>query len=83
MTQKDSSYQPEKIWRITFDPRTSLLDTAIHRLRNKLGDEGGAPTIEAVRGVDLEAGDSERELRRMKEAGAGTGTLDSLDREMG
>lgn len=38
---------------------------------------------DAVRGVDLEAGDSERELRKMKEAGAGTATLDSLDREMG
>jgi DNA-binding response OmpR family regulator len=41
----------EKIWRISFDPRTSLLDTAIHRVRHKLGKEPGAPTIEAVRGV--------------------------------
>jgi two-component system, OmpR family, response regulator len=41
----------EKIWRISFDPRTSLLDTAIHRVRHKLGSEQGAPTIEAVRGI--------------------------------
>jgi nicotinamidase/pyrazinamidase len=38
---------------------------------------------DAVRGVDLEAGDSERELRKMKAAGAGTATLDSVDKEMG
>ncbi len=38
---------------------------------------------DAVRGVDLEAGDSERELRNMKAAGAGTATLDSVDKEMG
>ena len=41
----------EKIWRISFDPRTSLLDTAIHRVRSKLGDHPDGPTIEAVRGV--------------------------------
>ena len=33
---------------------------------------------DAVRGVDIEAGDSERELRKMREAGAGTATLDSM-----
>ena len=38
---------------------------------------------DAVRGVDLEAGDSERELRNMRAAGAGTATLDSVDKEMG
>ena len=38
---------------------------------------------DAVRGVDLKAGDSERELRNMKAAGAGTATLDSVDKEMG
>ena len=38
---------------------------------------------DAVRGVDLKAGDSERELRKMKEAGAGTATLDSVDQEIG
>jgi nicotinamidase/pyrazinamidase len=37
---------------------------------------------DAVRGVDLEAGDSQRALRKMKEAGARTATLDSVDREL-
>jgi len=41
----------EKIWRISFDPRTSLLDTAIHRVRSKLGNPPEGPTIEAVRGI--------------------------------
>jgi len=41
----------EKIWRNSFDPRTSLLDTAIHRVRSKLGDHSDGPAIEAVRGI--------------------------------
>ncbi len=38
---------------------------------------------DAVRGVDLEAGDSDRELRKMKAAGVGTVALDSVEKEMG
>jgi DNA-binding response OmpR family regulator len=48
----------EKIWRISFDPRTSLLDTAIHRVRHKLGSEPGAPAIEAVRGIGFRLSNS-------------------------
>ncbi len=39
--------------------------------------------VDAVRGVDRKAGDSERALEEMKEAGADTATLESVDAELG
>ena len=38
--------------------------------------------VDAVRGVDRKAGDSERALEEMKEAGADTATLESIDTEL-
>jgi nicotinamidase/pyrazinamidase len=38
---------------------------------------------DAVRGVDLEPGDSDRALEKMREAGARTATLDTIDAELG
>jgi nicotinamidase/pyrazinamidase len=47
--------------------------------------QGFAVTVllDAVRGIDREPGDSERALRKMKEAGADTATLASIDAELG
>ncbi|HLE19878.1 MAG TPA: bifunctional nicotinamidase/pyrazinamidase [Vicinamibacteria bacterium] len=46
--------------------------------------QGFAITVleDAVRGVDIEAGDSERALEKMKKSGASTATLDSIDEEL-
>jgi nicotinamidase/pyrazinamidase len=47
--------------------------------------QGFAVTVllDAVRGIDRKPGDSERALQKMKEAGADTATLASIDAELG
>ncbi len=48
----------EKIWNIHFDPQTSVVETQISRLRNKLKQPLGDRLIKTVRGVGykLDAG---------------------------
>lgn len=43
----------EQVWDYSFDPETSVVETAVSRLRNKLNDgfEGGPELIRTVRGV--------------------------------
>lgn len=38
------------VWRIEFDPATTLIDTTVHRLRSKLRSAGSAVLLQAVRG---------------------------------
>lgn len=40
-----------RVWGMTFDPGTSLVDTAVSRLRQKLGVMGASPRLRTVRGV--------------------------------
>jgi len=40
-----------RVWGMTFDPGTSLVDTAVSRLRQKLGGMGATPRLRTVRGV--------------------------------
>ncbi len=46
----------ERIWGFHFDPRTSIVETHISRLRAKLNEPGGADPIETVRGIGYRMG---------------------------
>jgi two-component system OmpR family response regulator len=41
----------EQVWGFRFDPRTNIVETHISRLRAKLGEVGGVPLINTIRGV--------------------------------
>jgi len=41
----------EKIWDLSFDPMSNVVDVHVANLRRKLGAESGAPLIHTVRGV--------------------------------
>jgi two-component system OmpR family response regulator len=41
----------EHVWDFHFDPRTTVVESHISRIRGKLGNEGGQALIETVRGV--------------------------------
>ncbi len=41
----------EHVWDSTFDSMTNVIDVFIHRLRKKLGEREGAPSIQTVKGV--------------------------------
>jgi len=40
----------EQVWRLTFDPRTNIVESHVSRLRAKLERAGRAPTIQTIRG---------------------------------
>ena len=40
----------EKVWDLTFDPGSNVVEVAVARLRRKLDRHGGAPAIVTVRG---------------------------------
>jgi len=46
----------ERIWGFHFEPRTSIVETHMSRLRAKLNEGGGADLIETVRGVGYRMG---------------------------
>jgi two-component system OmpR family response regulator len=46
----------ERVWDYQFDPQTNIIDQHISRLRQKLGDQGGRPVIETVRGAGYTIG---------------------------
>lgn len=41
----------EKVWDMSFDPGSNVVDVHVANLRRKLGREGGDPLIQTVRGV--------------------------------
>ena len=41
----------EKVWNLSFDPRTKIIETHISRLRDKLDFAGPGEAIETVRGI--------------------------------
>lgn len=41
----------EKVWNLSFDPRTKIIETHISRLRDKLAFAGSDEAIETVRGI--------------------------------
>ena len=41
----------EKVWHLSFDPRTKIIETHVSRLRDKLGLAGTGEVIETVRGI--------------------------------
>jgi len=41
----------EKVWNLSFDPRTKIIETHISRLRDKLDLAGKGEAIETVRGI--------------------------------
>ncbi|MBW8743185.1 MAG: response regulator transcription factor [Sphingomonas sp.] len=41
----------EKVWKLSFDPRTKIIETHISRLRDKLDFAGSGEAIETVRGI--------------------------------
>jgi DNA-binding response OmpR family regulator len=41
----------EKVWDLTFDPMSNVVDVHVAHLRQKLGDAGGEPLVHTVRGV--------------------------------
>ena len=41
----------EKVWNLTFDPRTKIIETHVSRLRDKLDLAGEGEAIETVRGI--------------------------------
>ncbi|HET9335923.1 MAG TPA: response regulator transcription factor [Sphingomicrobium sp.] len=46
----------EAVWDYRFDPQTNIVDQHVSRLRQKLGEEGGAGIIETVRGLGYRIG---------------------------
>jgi two-component system OmpR family response regulator len=41
----------EKVWNLTFDPRTKIIETHVSRLRDKLDLAGTGEAIETIRGI--------------------------------
>ncbi len=41
----------EKVWDLHFDPMSNVVDVHVARLRQKLGEKGGAPLVHTIRGV--------------------------------
>jgi DNA-binding response OmpR family regulator len=41
----------EKVWDLTFDPMSNVVDVHVAHLRQKLGEAGGEPLVHTVRGV--------------------------------
>lgn len=41
----------EKVWNLSFDPRTKIIETHVSRLRDKLAFAGPGEAIETVRGI--------------------------------
>lgn len=41
----------EKVWNLTFDPRTKIIETHVSRLRDKLDLAGAGDAIETIRGI--------------------------------
>jgi len=41
----------EKVWDLSFDPMSNVVDVHVAKLRQKLGSPGGKPLIHTVRGV--------------------------------
>jgi len=41
----------EKVWDLSFDPMSNVVDVHVAKLRQKLGTSGGMPLIHTVRGV--------------------------------
>jgi two-component system OmpR family response regulator len=45
------SFLLERVWNLTFDPRTKIIETHISRLRDKLDFAGTGEAIETIRGI--------------------------------
>ena len=41
----------EKVWDLSFDPGSIVVDVHVANLRRKLGQDGGTPLLRTVRGV--------------------------------